>query len=242
MITICCQNQIFSDIQAIIFDKDGTLEDSQAFLRELAIKRARLLDAQIPGIGEPLLMAFGLLDNTLDPMGLMAVGSRLENEIAAAAYIAETGRGWFEALAIARQGFEEADEYHARNQLTSPIFPDVKPLLQTLSETGIKIGMLSADSTPNIEKFVQKYELSDYIHLMMGANGHWFKPNPALFLHVCEKLNVPPEKTLMVGDSSGDMQMAKAAKAAGTIGIVRSQVSLPDADVIINNLNQIILG
>ena len=43
------KNVQFQDIKAIIFDKDGTLEDSQSFLRELAYKRARLIDSQIPG-------------------------------------------------------------------------------------------------------------------------------------------------------------------------------------------------
>ena len=99
---ICSAVRVFRNIEAVIFDKDGTLEDSQSYLRELGIKRARLIDAQIPGIGEPLLMAFGMQNNQLDPAGLMAVGSRYENEIAAAAYIAETGRSWFESLAIAR--------------------------------------------------------------------------------------------------------------------------------------------
>ena len=95
---ICSAVRVFRNIEAVIFDKDGTLEDSQSYLRELGIKRARLIDAQIPGIGEPLLMAFGMQNNQLDPAGLMAVGSRHENEIAAAAYIAETGRSWFESL------------------------------------------------------------------------------------------------------------------------------------------------
>ena len=102
MVNIRCGNIEFKNIEAIIFDKDGTLEDSNNFLRELSIHRARLLDAQIPGIGEPLLMAFGLQNNQLDPTGLMAVGSRQENLIAAAAYIAETGKSWFEALKIAK--------------------------------------------------------------------------------------------------------------------------------------------
>ncbi|NEO26877.1 MAG: HAD family hydrolase, partial [Kamptonema sp. SIO4C4] len=71
--TIGCREAKFSDVEAIIFDKDGTLEDSRSFLRELAQKRSRLLDAQVPGIGDPLLMAFGVQDNQLDPTGLMAV-------------------------------------------------------------------------------------------------------------------------------------------------------------------------
>ncbi|HEY9707367.1 MAG TPA: HAD family hydrolase, partial [Oculatellaceae cyanobacterium] len=132
MVTIRCRDITFPNIQAIIFDKDGTLEDSQVFLRELGQKRSRLIDAQIPGIGEPLLMAFGINGDTLDPTGLMAVGSRRESEIAAAAYIAETGRGWLESLAIAHNAFEEADRYLKETANTSPLFAGSLEVLKFL--------------------------------------------------------------------------------------------------------------
>lgn len=60
MATIQCKNVTFSNIQAILFDKNGTLEDSEADLRAFALRGVRIIDAQIPGIGEPLLMAFGV--------------------------------------------------------------------------------------------------------------------------------------------------------------------------------------
>ncbi|MFO5527080.1 MAG: HAD family hydrolase, partial [Cuspidothrix sp.] len=111
MATIKCKNLTFSHIEAVLFDKNGTLEDSESYLRILGQKSARIIDSQIPGIGEPLLMAFGIDGNHLDPAGLMSVASRQETEVAAAAYIAETGRGWFECLKIARQALEEAEQY-----------------------------------------------------------------------------------------------------------------------------------
>ena len=52
MVAINCRGVIFQDIQAIIFDKDGTLEDSQEFLRNLGQKLTRIIDAKIPGIGK----------------------------------------------------------------------------------------------------------------------------------------------------------------------------------------------
>jgi phosphoglycolate phosphatase len=60
LVTLQVQNITFKNIEAVIFDKDGTLEVSGDFLRNLAQKRSRLIDAQIPGVGEPLLMAFGV--------------------------------------------------------------------------------------------------------------------------------------------------------------------------------------
>jgi phosphoglycolate phosphatase len=242
MTTIRCKNREFPNIQAILFDKDGTLQDSQSFLRELAYKRSRMIDAQIPGIGEPLLMAFGLQNDRLDPTGLMAVGSRQENEIAAAAYIAETGRSWFESLAIARQGFAEADRYLQNRAETSPLFAGSLEVLKFLAEAGLKLGILSSDSTAGIEAFVQRHQLSDYIQLTIGADRGLQKPDPALFLQACQRLEVGPKATLMVGDSQGDIEMAASANAAGTIGICWGNpeaVYLESADVAIAQLDEI---
>lgn len=239
--TVQVLNTRFENIAAILFDKDGTLEDSQEFLRLLAQKRSRLIDAQIPGIGEPLLMAFGMQGNQLDPTGLMAVGSRGECEIAAAAYIAETGRGWLESLSIARKAFLEADR--SLPPITpSPLFVGSLEVLKTLSEAGIRLGILSAASTQRVQAFVRHHQLNPYIQLEMGVDGTISKPDPRLFLEACAKLGVEPGQTLMVGDSAGDIQMAKEAGAAGCIGICWGNpqaVHLETADVTIAHLEAI---
>lgn len=239
MATIKCRNLTFSQIQAIIFDKDGTLEDSQAYLRSLGQKRSRLIDAQIPGVGEPLLMAFGINDNSLDPTGLMAVGSRRENEIAAAAYIAETGRGWLESLEIARNAFAEADKYITPD--TSAMFVGSLEVLKYLFEAKLKLGILSAATTARVKEFVKRHQLESYVQLQMGADQGLDKPDPALFLQACQTLEVPPSATLMVGDSIGDIQMARNAGAAGCIGIYWAGKSthLQAADVVIHQLDEI---
>ena len=241
-IAIACQDLKFNDIAAIIFDKDGTLENSLVFWRELGIRRARLIDAQIPGVGEPLLMAFGIQDNTLDPKGLMAVGSRQENEIAAAAYIAETGRSWFEARKIAQEVFTEVSEskYLTKTPESVPLFPEVRETLKSLAGTGLKLGILSADSTEEVTNFVTSHQLEDYIQLNMGVDDAITKPDPQLFIKACQVLGVAPSQTLMVGDSQLDIAMAIAAEAAGTIGVCRSSsLTLPQADIQISSLLEI---
>ncbi|MEH2070446.1 MAG: HAD family hydrolase [Nostoc sp.] len=239
MTTIKCRNITFDNIQAILFDKNGTLEDSETYLRSLAQKAARLIDAQVPGVGEPLLMAFGVNGNTLDPAGIVSVASRRETEVAAAAYIAETGRGWFECLKIARQALDEAEKYIG--QTPSPVFIGSLEILKYLHEAGIKLGILSAATTDEVQQFVAHHQLGDYIQLQMGVDEGPSKPDPILFLQACQALGVEPSATLMVGDSVGDMQMARDAKAAGCIGI--TWVGQPDnvkgADVVINQLDEI---
>jgi phosphoglycolate phosphatase len=240
--TIRCRDVTFVNIEAIVFDKDGTLEDSQVFLRELGQKRSRLIDAQIPGIGEPLLMAFGIEGNTLNPTGLMAVGSRRETEIAAAAYIAETGRGWIESLAIARNAFEEADSYLKDAANTTPLFVGSLEVLKFLCEAGLKLGILSAASTSRVQAFVKRHQLEPYIQLQQGVDEGPSKPDPTLFLQACQTLGVEPASTLMVGDSAGDIEMARRAGAGGCIGIcwgTPEAAHLETADVAIVQLDEI---
>ncbi|MBX9255184.1 HAD family hydrolase [Desmonostoc muscorum CCALA 125] len=239
MVTIKCRNVTFYNIQAILFDKNGTLEDSETFLRSLAQKAARLIDAQIPGVGEPLLMAFGVNGNILDPAGIVSVASRRETEVAAAAYIAETGKGWFECLKIARQALDEAEKYIG--QTPSPLFVGSLEILKYLHEAGIKLGILSAATTDEVQQFVAHHQLSDYIQLEMGVDEGPSKPDPVLFLQACQALGVEPSATLMVGDSVGDMQMGRDAKAAGCIGItwVGNLDNVKGADVVINQLDEI---
>jgi phosphoglycolate phosphatase len=240
--TIRVRNVTFPNIQAVIFDKDGTLEDSQVFLRELGQKRSRLIDAQIPGIGEPLLMAFGIDGEKLDPTGLIAVGSRRETEIAAAAYIAETGRGWLESLAIARSAFEEADRYLKDAANTTPLFVGSLEVLKFLCEAGLKLGILSAASTARVQSFVKRHQLDPYIQLQQGVDEGPSKPDPSLFLQACQTLGVEPASTLMVGDSAGDIEMARRAGAAGCIGIcwgTPAAAHLEAADVAISQLDEI---
>jgi len=241
LVTIRCREVTFPNIQAVIFDKDGTLENSEEYLRNLGQKRVRTIDAQIPGVGDPLLMAFGIDGDKLDPTGLMAVGSRRDSEIAAAAYIAETGRGWLESLKIARRAFEEADQV-LKNATPSPLFVGSLEVLQFLSAAGLKLAILSAANTARVKEFVKRHQLNDYIQLEMGVDEGLSKPDPALFWQACQRLGVEPSATLMVGDSAGDIEMARRAGAAGCIGICWGKpeaVHLEAADVAIAQLDEI---
>ena len=238
MISIDCLAHKFSDIQAIIFDKDGTLEDSGDYLRNLAQKRARLIDAQIPGVGEPLLMAFGVNGLTLDPAGLQAVGSRYENEIAAAAYIAETGRGWSAAVEIVRQAFTEVDR--VMESTPNAMFPGCMESIESFA-AGLKLGIISAATTSQVVKFAHYHKLQPYFQVLLGSDLQFAKPDPRLFQFACQELGVNPAQTLMVGDSGWDMMMGSQGGAAGCIGISwgRSMQPLMMADVSIEDLSQL---
>jgi phosphoglycolate phosphatase len=186
-------------------------------------------------------VACGLDGSTLDPRGLLAVGSRRENEIAAAVYVAETGRGWLESLEVARKAFAEADRM-LKDAAPSPLFVGCLETLEQLSRAGLKLGIVSADTTSRVREFVARHRLEPYIQLEMGVDSGPSKPDPSLFLDACRSLDVEPSQTLMVGDSPLDIEMGKQAGAAGCIGICWGQPAaahLETADATIAQLDEI---
>jgi phosphoglycolate phosphatase len=223
MPSIHCLDRKFDDIDAIIFDKDGTLEDSGDYLRNLAQKRARLVDAQIPGVGEPLLMAFGVNGNILDAAGLQAVGSR-------------------HAIAIVDRAFMEADR--VMESSVAAMFPGCVESIESYANAGIKLGILSAATTNQVTKFAEYHQIQSHFQVLLGSDKQFAKPDSRLFTHTCQQMGVDPARTLMVGDSVWDMQMASRAGAAGCIGISWHQLGRPlaAADVMITSLAVLVVG
>jgi phosphoglycolate phosphatase len=233
---------VFSEVQAILFDKDGTLADSQPFLKGLAERRSHLMNTQVPGVQPALLNAFGLRQGQLDPAGLMAVGTRLENEIAAAVCITQTGCDWIEAKTIAQSVFIEADRSLSRKAPLTPLFLGALPLLKSLATVGLKLGILSADSDENVQDFAAYCEIAPYLQLQMGTQMGLSKPDPQLLKMACEALEVSPANTLVVGDSQADMQLAHNGGAIAAIGVTWGGThpnSLASADVILDQFDEI---
>lgn len=219
MPTIQCGTVQFQNIQAVLFDKDGTLADSQAYLSQLGHYRANFIEAVVSGVREPLLLAFGLEGDRLNPAGLLAVGTRLENEIAAAAYVAQAGWDWMESLHLVRSAFLKADQSMLPKASHTPLFTGALSLLQVLAEAGIKTGIVSSDSPSHVQEFVECYQLESLVQVALGSDAALSKPNPQLVYRACQDLGVHPSEILVVGDSSADVEIARAAVTAGCVGV-----------------------
>lgn len=219
MVQLWCREHSFGPIAAVIFDKDGTLADVAHYLKLLAIARADHIAADFPDLKEPLLQAFGVRSNHLDPTGLQAVGTRQENLIAAAAFVATQGIPWIAALERANAAFAAADrEFTAKAELTPPL-AGVMELVEQLHRAGCALAIISSDRTSEIEAFLDTYQLKPFFQLWQGGDEPPPKPDPQVFLRVCDRLGVRPDQAVVIGDADSDGLMAQRGGAAGSIGV-----------------------
>ncbi|MEM9905188.1 MAG: HAD family hydrolase [Cyanobacteria bacterium P01_D01_bin.44] len=214
---IDCNGVRFADIRAVIFDKDGTLAQVDAFLSLLGQLRADQLASTIPGIETAVLDSFGLKQG-LDPTGLLAVASRSENIIAIAAHVAATERGWLESLARVEAAFLEAEQKLPLKAPLTPLVPGTLDLLSRLQAAQLELGLLSSDTQGNVESWVETYQLESYFSYLQGVSEALpSKTHPHFLAQACRSMQVDPAVVLVIGDSAADRIMA--TNAAGFIGV-----------------------
>ncbi len=218
MATIRCQHQTFENIQAVLFDKDGTLANVETYLKSLGEMRSHLTAIQVPGIQSALLSAFGLQHDQIDAAGLLAVGSRDQNEVAAAAYVAATGIGWVAALNIVSKAFEQAESTLPLKATQTPLLPGVAQLIPRLKSAGIVLGIVSSDTHLEVAAFVEHYALTEISWYYGVSTSTLPKTHPDFLQIACAALAVPAASVLVIGDSAADAVLAQQG-AAGFIGM-----------------------
>lgn len=235
-----CGKICFPQIAAILWDKDGTLADSHGFLRELAHQRSHHLNQHVPGIYDDLMAAFGCADGQYDPAGLMAVGTRYENEVAAAAYVAAMGKPWTDSLLLAQTAFAECSRAFSHKADLTPPFPGIPELLRQASTMGLKQAVLSGDSTSNIQNFLDRYGFTALIEWVAGSEAPPVKPDPQMVWTAGEKLGISPEQCLVIGDSGHDQQLAQRSGCRGFISVTwGGSPAIAGADAVLTEPRQL---
>lgn len=97
--------------------------------------------------------------------------------------------------------FQKQYEYY-QNHLK--LFPEVLDLLKVLKQKGILVGMITNGPVEHQHKKISSLQLTDHIprHLIYVSDGVGVaKPNPDIFHYVKNRVNLMPEELLYVGDS-----------------------------------------
>lgn len=106
--------------------------------------------------------------------------------------------------------FSEYYALHSKDK-TAP-YDDIKELLYSLSEKGLKLGVITNKAHGIAVKVVEEYFGKDIFGRIRGLDDSIkAKPDPSGALSVMEGLGVTPTEVLYIGDSGVDMQTAKNA-------------------------------
>ena len=142
------------------------------------------------------------------------------------------------ALAEWKAGYAEHDQ-----GLTQP-YEGIPEVLAELRENGCKLGVLSNKFDAAVKQLVGCYFLETFDIAQGESPDCPPKPNPQGLKGLIADLGMLPGQTIYVGDSAGDMKVAKAAGAMA-IGVswgyqpVKS-LGLAGADMIIDDPHQLV--
>ncbi|WP_457675578.1 HAD-IA family hydrolase [Thiolapillus sp.] len=174
--------------ELIVFDWDGTLMDSEATIVQCLRKAAADLGYAVPD-EEQARDVIGL--------GLHQAVARL---------FPEADEAQVDALANRyRRHFLDPQ------RPPSPLFPGARELLETLASRDYLLAVATGKSRRGLDMELEHTGLGKYFHFTRCADEAFSKPHPQMLQDVMDYLGVEKDRTLVVGDTEYDMQMAANA-------------------------------
>ncbi len=91
------------------------------------------------------------------------------------------------------------------------LFAGVPQMLEVFRDSGYKLAVATGKNRPGLEQALSGTGASGWFHATRCAGETASKPDPLMLRQIMVELDAPPERTLMVGDSVHDLQMARNA-------------------------------
>jgi len=232
MVNLIVNNFVLKGVALVIFDKDGTLIDVHTYWAKMVRLRANM-------VAERLGLDSKLVDGITDAMGVIVDQMRIKPEGPVGLKISEivlqagvkylTSQGFPDQTDLFGEVFQAVDELSTNrlNEIISPI-KGIYRLTKKLKKSACKIAVATTDRTDRARLAMDHLGLLDTIDVIVGADMVTRpKPDPEIIDIICGIINIPPEKSVMVGDSAADIKTGLNAGCLGSIG-VESGLTLPD--------------
>jgi len=174
----------------IVFDWDGTLFDSTALIVQAIQGAAADLGLPVPPAER-------------------------------AAHV--IGLGLYEALAIAtpelpRERYAEMGQAYRKHYFAQHealcLFAGVEPLLQALKARHHWLAIATGKSRSGLNEALRHVALHGVFDASRTADETQSKPHPLMLEELMREFGVEPERTLMIGDTTHDLQLARNAGCA----------------------------
>lgn len=182
-----CLHPLIDDLEAVLFDLDGTLIDTVDLIRHTFRHTTKtLLGREIPdeelmaGVGCPLLVQMATFD-----------ADRAQ-----------------ELTDFYRQYQVAIHDDHVHE------YPGVDEVIKNLHGRGMPMAIVTSKSHDVARKGLDLFGLNDYFPILIGADDvEIHKPAPYPLLVAAERLGVDITRSIYLGDSPFDMQAAVSANA-----------------------------
>ncbi len=171
----------------LVFDWDGTLMDSAAAIVSSIQSACRDMNLPVPDAAKA---------SHIIGLGLNEAIAALQPQLAIVDYP--------RFISHYRRHFLSHDQ-------KMPLFDEVAAAIHTLNSAGFLLAIATGKGRNGLDRVLQSTALAPYFHTTRCADECHSKPHPAMLLEIMETLGVSPEKTLMIGDTSHDLQMAANA-------------------------------
>lgn len=186
-------NEASFDVDAVLFDLDGTLLDTIADLAEASNRM--LADLSRP-------------QRTLDEIRSF-VGKGIPNLVQRCMTDGQEAseREIDDAIVVFKRHYAEVNGSRTR------VYPGVLEALQGMREAELRLAVVTNKAQDFTVPLLERTGLAPYFDVVVsGDTLSVKKPDPAVVSHACELLGVALGRALMIGDSAND---ALAARGAG---------------------------
>jgi phosphoglycolate phosphatase len=188
-------------LRLILFDVDGTLVDSQASILGAMQRAFGQADLPTPTRQDVLAIVGLSLDHAM--MRLAPDCSKGTHDDLVTAY---------------KDAYNIRQQQHGSEKL-SPLYPGAREMLEHLASTPENLlGVATGKSQRGLDGLLADHDLGHLFVTRQVADHHPSKPHPSMIETAMAEAGVERANTVMIGDTSFDMDMAQAAGVAG-IGV-----------------------
>ncbi|TCL10164.1 phosphoglycolate phosphatase [Shimia isoporae] len=218
----------------LLFDKDGTLFDFAATWNAWAFDAIHGFAAGDSALADRIAeaLAFDLTAKQFRPDSFVIAGTNREAAEAVAAVVPGAD---VDAIEIKM----------AQDAARAPLVPAVplSPYLSGLRAKGLKLGVMTNDSEFSAQAQLDGAGVSGLFDFIAGFDsGYGAKPDPEPLLAFADKLELAPERVVMVGDSTHDLIAGRRAgmqTVAVLTGVALTEELAPYADVVLPDIGHI---
>lgn len=192
---IPAESPLFRRWRLILFDFDGTLVDSQHGIRHC--------------------MTAAFVGHGLEAPEMTRIRSvvGLALEIAIHELLPEEHRPHTPAVAQryreAAAALRDGDSFH------EPLFEGARETLTALDRPELCLGIATGKNLRGLQFSLHHHGLKEHFLTLQTPDIAPSKPHPAMVHQAMAACGCTPEETIVVGDTSFDMEMARAAGASG---------------------------